>query len=71
MQKKKKKDLKIAGSTDHPINYDEHRQKKKGSKIYNKGKGSDNPYEKEMFLKRAPGPRLPRVKRQTKKKSYG
>jgi len=71
MQKKKKKDLKIAGSMNHPIDPEAHRQKSKGQKIYNKGKGSDNPYEKDMFLKRAPGPRLPRVKRQTKKKNYG
>mgnify|MGYP001261225625 CR=1 FL=1 len=63
----KKKDLKIAGGLNHPINYDAHRQKTKGSKIYNKGKSTTNEHEKEMFLKRT-GPRLPLAKRKTNNK---
>lgn len=39
----------------------------KQQKLYNKGKGTDNPYEKEMFLKRT-GPQLPLAKKQTKKR---
>tara|TARA_E500000081_G_scaffold16663_1_gene20253 strand:- start:448 stop:666 length:219 start_codon:yes stop_codon:yes gene_type:complete len=46
-----------------------HGAAKKGQKIYNKGKGSTNPNEKETFLKRT-GPQLPLAKRKIKKK-YG
>ena len=69
MQKKKKKDLKIAGGLNHPIDPEGHKKVNKGAKIYNKGKGTDNPNEKETFLKRT-GPRLPLAKTKTKKR-YG
>ena len=43
-----------------------HKGAQKKQKIYNKGKGTDNPFEKETFLKRT-GPQLPKVKKRTKK----
>ena len=46
-----------------------HRGAQKKQKIYNKGKSTDNPNEKEIFLKRT-GPQLPLAKRKSKK-SYG
>ena len=62
---KKNKDLKIA---QHSFDIDPtgHKKANKGQKIYNKGKGTDNPNEKETFLKRT-GPQLPQVKKRTKK----
>ena len=44
-----------------------HKDAQKQQKIYNKGKGTDNPYEKDLFLKRS-GPQLPLAKKPTKKK---
>jgi hypothetical protein len=41
----------------------------KGKKIYDKGKGTTNPNEKDTFMKRT-GPQLPLVKRKGKT-SYG
>ena len=38
-----------------------HNKKKQTEKLYKKGKGTDNPHEKEMFLKRT-GPQLPLAK---------
>ena len=66
MQKKKKKDLKISQSMDIGPG---HRDAMKGKKIYDKGKSTDNPNEKETFLKRT-GPRLPLAKTKSKKR-YG
>lgn len=40
------------------INPEAHKQKNRQQKIYNKGMGTDNPNEKEIFLQRT-GPRLP------------
>ena len=48
-------------SVNHPIDPKKHRDVNKGTKIYNKGKETDNPYEREMFLKRS-GPQLPLAK---------
>lgn len=47
--KEKKKDLKIAGSLNHPINYDEHRQKRKGLKFITKVKGLTTLTKKKCF----------------------
>tara|TARA_B100002019_G_scaffold277011_1_gene276392 strand:- start:217 stop:429 length:213 start_codon:yes stop_codon:yes gene_type:complete len=65
---KKKKDLKIS---QHSFDIDPtgHKKANKGQKIYNKGKSTDNPNEKETFLKRT-GPRLPLAKNKSKKR-YG
>ncbi len=46
-----------------------HRGAQKKQKIYNKGKSTTNPNEKEIFLKRT-GPQLPLAKKKSKK-SYG
>jgi len=46
-----------------------HRGAMKGKKIYDKGKSTTNPNEKETFMKRT-GPQLPMVKRKGKE-SYG
>ena len=46
-----------------------HKGAQKKQKIYNKGKSTDNPYEKETFLKRT-GPQLPLAKKKFKK-TYG
>ncbi|QBP05819.1 hypothetical protein [Synechococcus phage S-B28] len=46
-----------------------HRGAMKGKKIYDKGKGTTNPNEKDTFMKRT-GPQLPLVKRKGKT-SYG
>lgn len=46
-----------------------HRGAQKKQKIYNKGKSTDNPNEKDTFLRRT-GPQLPLAKRKSKKK-YG
>lgn len=40
------------------INPEAHKQQKRQQKIYNKGMGTDNPNEKEIFLRRT-GPQLP------------
>ena len=47
-----------------------HKGKQKTEKLYKKGKSTDNPNEKEIFLKRT-GPQLPLAKKKTKKKRYG
>jgi hypothetical protein len=44
-----------------------HKAAQKQQKIYNKGKGTDNPYERDLFLKRG-GPQLPLAKKPTKKR---
>ena len=44
-----------------------HKDAQKKQKIYNKGKSTDNPNEKEIFLKRS-GPQLPLAKAKPKKK---
>ncbi len=46
-----------------------HQGAKKKQKIYNKGKSTDNPNEKDTFLKRT-GPQLPLAKKKSKK-TYG
>jgi len=46
-----------------------HRGAMRGKKIYDKGKGTTNPHEKETFLKRT-GPQLPLAKKKSKKR-YG
>lgn len=51
-----------------PIDPQKHKDAQKQQKLYNKGKGTDNPYEKEIFLKRS-GPQLPLAKKATKKRS--
>ena len=43
-----------------------HKGAQKKQKIYNKGKSTDNPNEKDTFLKRT-GPQLPLAKRKKKK----
>lgn len=69
VQLKKKSDLKISGHGSFDINIPGHKKANKGSKIYNKGMSTDNPHEKDAFLKKS-GP-LPtffkKVKRKTKK----
>jgi hypothetical protein len=50
-----------------PIDPKKHKDAQKQQKLYNKGKGTDNPYEKDMFLKRS-GPQLPLAKKAAKKK---
>ena len=44
-----------------------HKDAQKQQKIYNKGKGTDNPHERDMFLKRS-GPQLPLAKKPMKKR---
>jgi len=66
MAAKKKKDLKIATSFEIGPG---HKGAQKKQKIYNKGKNTDNPNEKEIFLKRT-GPQLPLAKKKSKKR-YG
>ena len=46
-----------------------HKGAQRNQKIYNKGKGTSNPHEKDTFLKRT-GPQLPLVKRKSNKR-YG
>ena len=60
--KKKKDSLKIATSFEIGPG---HKGAQKKQKIYNKGKSTDNPNEKEIFLKRT-GPQLPLAKKKTK-----
>ena len=65
-KKKDRKDLTIAQSFD--INPRDHKGAQKKQKLYKKGKGTDNPNEKEIFLKRT-GPQLPLAKRKKKKRN--
>jgi hypothetical protein len=44
-----------------------HKDAQKKQKIYNKGKSTDNPNEKDVFLKRA-GPQLPLAQNKKKRK---
>ena len=46
-----------------------HKGAQKKQKIYNKGKSTSNPNERDVFLKRS-GPQLPLAKSKSKKK-YG
>ncbi len=64
MKKKSRKDLTIAQSFQIGPG---HKGAQKKQKLYNKGQSTDNPNEKEIFLKRT-GPQLPLAKRKTKKK---
>jgi len=66
-KKKSRKDLTIAASFE--INPKGHKDAMKGKKIYEKGKGTTNPNEKEVFMKRS-GPQLPLAKKKSKKR-YG
>jgi hypothetical protein len=45
-----------------PINPQKHKEAQRTQKLYNKGSSTDNPNEKEIFLKRT-GPQLPLAKR--------
>lgn len=47
-----------------------HKAAQKTQKIYNKGKGTDNPHEKEIFLKKT-GPQLPLAKTKTSVQTAG
>ena len=47
-----------------PIDPQKHKDLQKRQKLYNKGSGTDNPYEKEIFLKRT-GPQLPLAKKKS------
>jgi hypothetical protein len=67
MKKKGRKDLTIAQSFQIGPG---HKGAQKKQKLYNKGKSTDNPHEKDTFLKRT-GPQLPLAKKKTKKKRYG
>ncbi len=48
-----------------PINPKAHKDAQRTQKLYNKGTSTDNPNEKEIFLKRT-GPQLPLAKKDTK-----
>ena len=65
MKKKSRKDLTIAQSFQIGPG---HKGAQKKQKLYNKGKSTDNPNEKEIFLKRT-GPQLPLAKRKKKKRN--
>ena len=70
VQLKKKSDLKISGHGSFDINIPGHKKANKGSKIYNKGMGTDNPHEKDAFLKKTGPlgtPFFKNAKRKTKK----
>ena len=70
MHKKKKKDLKISQFMDIGPG---HRDAMKGKKIYDKGKSTDNPNEKDTFMKRTgplDTPFFKKAQRKTKKR-YG
>jgi hypothetical protein len=47
-----------------PIDPQRHKEAQKRQKLYNKGTSTDNPYEKETFLKRT-GPQLPLASRRS------
>ena len=66
-KKKDRKDLTIAQSFQIGPG---HKGAQKKQKLYNKGKSTDNPHEKDTFLKRT-GPQLPLAKKKTKTKRYG
>ena len=66
-KKKDRKDLTIAQSFQIGPG---HKGAQKKQKLYNKGKSTDNPHEKDTFLKRT-GPQLPLAKKKIKKKRYG
>ena len=66
-KKKDRKDLTIAQSFQIGPG---HKGAQKKQKLYNKGNSTDNPHEKDTFLKRT-GPQLPLAKKKTKKKRYG
>ena len=53
-----------------PIDPKKHKDAQKQQKLYNKGKGTDNEFEKDLFLKRS-GPQLPLAKRSSKKPTKG
>jgi len=65
-KKKSRKDLTISASFEIGPG---HKGAMKGKKIYDKGKGTDNPNERDTFLRKA-GPQLPLAKKKTKKR-YG
>ena len=49
----------------------DHKRAQKKQKLFIKGKGTDNPHERDVFLKRT-GPQLPLAKSKSKsKKRYG
>jgi len=48
-----------------PINPEAHKRAQKTQKLFNKGTSTDNPNEKEIFLKKT-GPQLPLAKKETK-----
>jgi hypothetical protein len=54
------------GALPSPIDPAAHKQAQRTQKLYNKGTGTDNSNEKEIFLKRT-GPQLPLAKTATKK----
>ena len=64
-KKKDRKDLTIAQSFQIGPG---HKGAQKKQKLYNKGKSTDNPHEKDTFLKRT-GPQLPLAKRKRKKRN--
>lgn len=64
-QKEKSRRYLTAQSFD--INPRDHKGAQKKQKLYKKGTSTDNPHEKDTFLKRT-GPQLPLAKRKTKKK---
>lgn len=65
MKKKDRKDLTIAQSFQIGPG---HKGAQKKQKLYNKGKSTDNPHEKDTFLKRT-GPQLPLAKRKKKNRN--
>ena len=65
MKKKSRKDLTIAQSFQIGPG---HKGAQKKQKLYNKGKSTDNPHEKDTFLKRT-GPQLPLAKRKKKQRN--
>ena len=54
------------GALPSPIDPSAHKQAQRTQKLYNKGTGTDNSNEKEIFLKRT-GPQLPLAKKEDKK----
>jgi len=65
MKKKSRKDLTIAQSFQIGPG---HKGAQKKQKLYKKGTSTDNPHEKDTFLKRT-GPQLPLAKRKKKKRN--
>ena len=69
--KSKRVDQKAFGSNFVSQSFDigpGHRGAQKKQKIYNKGKSTDNPNERDTFLKRT-GPQLPLAQRKKKKRN--